>query len=98
MTKADPPPPAGPKACEAIANTMIGHFATRLEVEARRAGGALSAEAIRALAERFMAEEAGRFQPTLQRSWDACTQARETRQWESARSNPFDRILAKPFA
>lgn len=98
MSKTEPSPPAGPKACEAVANTMIGHFATRLEVEARRAGGALSAEAIRALAERFMAEEAVRFRPTLQRSWDSCTKAREARQWESTRRNPFDRILAKPFA
>ena len=91
-------PPAGPAACSAIANTMIGHFATRLEVEARRAGGSLSAEAIRALAERFMAEEGARFAPALQRSWDSCTQAREAAQWQSARANPFDRILTKPFA
>ncbi|HLO78224.1 MAG TPA: hypothetical protein VK196_17345 [Magnetospirillum sp.] len=98
MTEPDAPRPAGPQACEAIANTMIGHFATRLEVEARRAGGMLSAEAIRELAARFMAEEAVRFQPALQRSWDSCTKARETLQWESARRNPFDRILAKPFA
>lgn len=98
MTDLTPPPATGPKACEAIANTMIGHFATRLEVEAARAGGSLSAAAIRALAERFMAEEAGRFRPALQRSWDACSMAREARQWESARRNPFDRILAKPFA
>lgn len=98
MSNEEPPLSVGPKACEAIANTMIGHFATRLEVEATRAGGSLSAEAIRALAERFLAEEAGRFRPALQRSWDACTKAREARQWESARRNPFDRILAKPFA
>jgi len=98
MNAFDPPLLAGPKACEAIANTMIGHFATRLEVEARKAGGALSADAIRDLAERFMAEESARFQPALKRSWDACTAAREAKQWESARRRPFDRILAKPFA
>lgn len=98
MSSQEPPPLTGVKACEAIANTMIGHFATRLEVEAHRAGGSLSAEAIRALAERFLSEEATRFAPALQRSWDSCTQAREARQWESARRNPFDRILAKPFA
>ncbi|HTH17080.1 MAG TPA: hypothetical protein VL974_10535, partial [Magnetospirillum sp.] len=91
-------PPAGPKACEAIASTMIGHFATRLEVEARKSGGALRAEDIRVIAERFLAEEALRFQPALQRSWDQCTKAREAKQWQSARRNPFDRILAKPFA
>jgi hypothetical protein len=93
-----PPPIAGPQACEAIANAMIGHFATRLEVEARKAGGSLTAEAIRALAERFLADEAARFAPTMKRSFDACTAAREARQWESARRHPFDRILAKPFA
>ena len=91
-------PPAGLAACAAIANTMIGHFATRLEVEARRAGGSLSADAIRALAERFMAEEGTRFAPALQRSWDACTRMREAAQWQSARSHPFDRLLTKPFA
>ena len=91
-------PPAGPAACSAIANTMIGHFATRLEVEARRAGGSLDAEAIRALAERFMAEEGLRFAPALQRSWDACTQSREAAQWQSSRAHPFDRLLTKPFA
>ncbi|MEW5726285.1 MAG: hypothetical protein AB1918_00525, partial [Pseudomonadota bacterium] len=53
--------PAGPKACEAIGPTMVGHFATRLETEARKAGGALSADQIRALADRFLAEEHGRF-------------------------------------
>lgn len=91
-------PPAGPAACSAIANTMIGHFTTRLEVEARRAGGSLTAEAIRALSERFMAEEGLRFAPALQRSWDACTQSREAAQWQSARAHPFDRLLTKPFA
>lgn len=98
MNAFDPPLVTGPRACEAIANTMIGHFATRLEVEAHKQGGTLTAEAIRALAERFLAEEAARFQPTLKRSWDACTAAREAKQWESARRHPFDRILAKPFA
>lgn len=98
MNAFDPPLVTGPKACESIANTMISHFATRLEVEAAKAGGALTAEAIRDLAERFLTEEANRFQPALKRSWDACTTAREAKQWESARRRPFDRILAKPFA
>lgn len=92
------PSSSGAKACEVVANTMIGHFVTRLEVEAHRAGGTLTVAAIRALAERFMADEAARFAPVLQRSWDACTKMREARQWESARHNPFDRILIKPFA
>lgn len=90
--------PAGPKACEAIAHTMIGHFATRLEVEAKKAGGTLSAEAIRALAERFVAEEAARFTTTFRRSFDDCTASREARQWDSARRRPFDRLLMKTFA
>lgn len=98
MNAFDPPLVTGPKACESIAHTMIGHFATRLEVEAAKAGGALTAEAIRNLAERFLTEEAARFQPALKRSWDSCTTAREAKQWESARRRPFDRILAKPFA
>ena len=89
---------AGPKACEAIAHTMIGHFTTRLEVEARKAGGKLTAEAIRALADRFLAEEAQRFAATFRRSFDECTQSREARQWDSARRRPFDRLLMKTFA
>lgn len=98
MNAFEPPLVAGPKACESIANTMIGHFVTRLEVEAHKAGGALTAQAIRELAERFLTEEAVRFQPVLKRSWDACSAARETVQWESARHRLFDRILDKPFA
>ncbi|HSV27909.1 MAG TPA: hypothetical protein VLL76_00080, partial [Candidatus Omnitrophota bacterium] len=90
--------PAGPKACEAIAHTMIGHFTTRLEVEARKAGGALSAEAIRDLADRFVAEEAQRFATTFRRSFDDCSQSREARRWDSARRRPFDRLLMKTFA
>ncbi|CAA7621283.1 conserved hypothetical protein [Magnetospirillum sp. LM-5] len=99
MTTFDPPSgPSGPKACEAIANTMIGHFTTRLEVEAARRGGALSAAAIRELAESFLAEEAKRFQSVFRRSYDACSVTREAKQWESARRKPFDRILMKAFA
>lgn len=94
----DPPAASGPKACEAIANTMIGHFATRLEVEAGKRGGSLSAGEIRALAERFLVDEAQRFAPAYRRSFDSCTTAREARQWESARRRPFDRILMKSFA
>lgn len=92
------PPPAGPRACAAIADTMIGHFATRLEVEARKRGGTLTPEAIRALAESFLAKDAPRFAPALQRSWDECTRARQTLQWDSSRTRPFERILTKPFA
>jgi len=88
---------AGPKSCEAIANTMIGHFVTRLEVEAARKGG-LSAEDVRHLAEHFMGQEMGRFQSTFRRSYDTCTSLREARQWESTRRRPFDRVLMKSFA
>lgn len=95
---AETPVASGPKACEAIANAMIGHFATRLEVEAGRQGGSLTAAQIRTLAERFLGEEAARFGPVYRRSFDACTAAREARQWESARRRPFDRILMKSFA
>jgi hypothetical protein len=89
---------SAPKICQAIAGTMIGHFVTRLEVEARKAGGALSAEAIRSLAERFLSEEQGRFLPTYQRSWDERSRVRDTRSWEASRKHPFDRILMKRFA
>lgn len=100
MTAVEPasPAPTGPRACEAIANTMIGHFATRLEVEAGKHGGSLSADEIRALAERFLFEEAARFQSVYRRSYDNCSVTREARQWESARHHPFDRILMKRFA
>lgn len=94
----DTPAPAGPRACETIAQTMIGHFATRLEVEAGKNGGSLTTAQIRALAEHFLIDEATRFQPTYRRSFDTCTHAREARQWESARRHPFDRILMKSFA
>lgn len=77
---------------------MIGHFVTRLEVEARKAGGALSAGAIRGLAERFLAEGQGRFEPVYQRSWDDCSRERDVRSWEASRKHPFDRILMKRFA
>ncbi|MEW5727435.1 MAG: hypothetical protein AB1918_06375, partial [Pseudomonadota bacterium] len=88
----------GPKACEAIGHTMVGHFATRLETEARKAGGALSADQIRALADRFLAEEHGRFGTVFRRSYDTCTATREAGKWESARRRPFDRMLMKTFA
>ncbi|MGE5547039.1 MAG: hypothetical protein ACM33T_09085 [Solirubrobacterales bacterium] len=95
----DPKPKtAGPHCCEAISNTMIGHFTTRLEVEARKAGGQLTAEAIRAIAERFLSDEADRFAPAFRRAYDSCSVAREAKQWESARRRPFDRILMKAFA
>ncbi|MBI2241001.1 MAG: hypothetical protein HYU59_09400 [Magnetospirillum gryphiswaldense] len=85
------------KSCEAIANTMIGHFVTRLEVEAARQGG-LTAQDVRRLAEQFMGQEMARFQPTFRRSYDSCTALREARQWESTRRRPFDRVLMKSFA
>ncbi|KAF0223470.1 MAG: hypothetical protein FD176_1932 [Rhodospirillaceae bacterium] len=89
--------PTGPKACEAIATTMIGHFTTRLEVEAGKRGS-LSAADIRQLAEIFMAAEFNRFQSTYRRSYDTCTATREVKQWESTRKRPFDRVLMKSFA
>lgn len=95
MTTSDSP--SGPKACEAIAHTMIGHFATRLEVEAARSGP-LSADAIRHLAEAFMTSEFAHFHATYLRSYDSCTATREARQWESTRKRPFDRVLMKAFA
>lgn len=84
--------------CVSIAGAMVGHFATRLGVEAGKAGGSLTAEAIRAAAERFLAEEHGRFAATFQRSWDQCSALREQRQWEAERRRPFDRILTRKFS
>jgi hypothetical protein len=99
MTTFEPPAgPSGPKACQAIANTMIGHFTTRLEVEAAKNGGSLSGAAIRALAEHFLKAEGSGFLPVFRRSFDGCTVAREAKQWESARRRPFDRVLMKAFA
>ena len=77
---------------------MVGHFATRLEVEAAKAGGSLSAARIRALAQRFVESEQARFGGFYQRAWDDCTRLREAHQLESARRMPFDRILMRRFA
>lgn len=98
MSDEEPPGAQGAQACAVIAETMIGHFATRLEVEAHKNGGTLTAQAIRALADGFIATDAARFRPTLQRSWDACTRAREIARWEQNRTHVFERILTKPFA
>jgi hypothetical protein len=84
--------------CVSIAGAMIGHFTTRLEVEAGKAGGTLDAAAIRAIAERFLAEEHGRFAATFQRSWDGCSTVRDQRQWDAERRRPFDRILTRKFS
>jgi hypothetical protein len=89
---------AGAARCAAISETMIGHFTTRLEVEAKKAGGSLSGDAIRAIAERFLTEEHGRFAPAFQRSFDDCSRFREATQWDAARRRPFDRILIRRFA
>jgi hypothetical protein len=92
------PKPDGAACCRDIAATMIGHLTTRLEVEAAKAGGQLSAEAIRAIAERFVATEQDRFAAVFQRSYDACSQAREAQSLAAGRSRPFDRLLIRKFA
>lgn len=88
----------GARCGESLAATMIGHFATRLDVEARRAGGQLSAQAIRDLAEHFLAEEVPSFRNVYRRAYDHCTKARDAIAWEQTRQFPFDRILIKRFA
>lgn len=101
MSSGDPSPkstPHGPRCCESVGSTMIGHFVTRLEVEAGKAGGSLDAAQIRALAQRFIATEQSRFKGYYQRAWDECTIAREAHLLESARRQPFDRILMRRFA
>ncbi len=96
----DPRRPAGtgPQRCAAIASTMIGHFLTRLELEARQSGGMLSIEQINAVASRFVADDGARLRSVQQKSWDGCTEAREAAAWEHARRQPFDRLLTKRFA
>lgn len=88
----------GPSCCESVGSTMIGHFVTRLEVEAGKAGGSLDAAQIRALAQRFIATEQARFKGFYQRSWDECTILRESHLLEGARKMPFDRVLMRRFA
>lgn len=90
------PLPTGPHHCEAVAETLVGHFAARLEAEARKSGG-LDAAAIRALADSFIAADSKRFGPIYQRSYEECSQARDLLLWEKARRNPFDRVLVRKF-
>ncbi|TAN60893.1 MAG: hypothetical protein EPN20_13170, partial [Magnetospirillum sp.] len=92
------PSEQGPRCCQAVGTTMVGHFATRLEVEAGKAGGSLTAAQIRALALRFVESEQARFGGFYQRAWDDCTLVREAHLLESARRMPFDRILMRRFA
>jgi len=77
---------------------MIGHFVTRLEVEAGKAGGSLSAARIRALAQHFIAAEQARFGTYYQRAWDECSHLREALQFEHARKRPFERVLMRRFS
>ncbi len=77
---------------------MVGHFATRLEVEAAKAGGSLTAHQIRILAQRFVESEQSRFKAYYLRVWDDCTRSREALRWEGARDQPFERILMRRFA
>ena len=91
--------PPAPSLCgEQISSVMVGHLVTRLEVEANKNQGHLSAVEIRALAEAFLAEELPRFQATFQRNYDECTLRREEQSWSGVRKHPFDRILTKQFA
>lgn len=91
------PQAPGPHHCAAIASTMIGHFVTRLEVEARKAGGTLTPEQIAAIAARFVTG-IDRFAPVLKRSWDDCGTARDSAMWEPSRRNPLSRLMVKRFA
>ena len=81
-----------------ITTLMVGHLITRLEVEAGKNYGFLSAGQLRTLAEAFLAEEMPRFQSTFQRGYDECTQRRDEHLWSGIRKHPFDRILTKKFA
>lgn len=89
--------PAGPQFCAAIAETMIGHLLTRLELEARATGGVLTVGQIAVIAARFVAEQ-DRYRDVLRRSYEECGRAREAAAWEQSRKRPFDRMLVKRFA
>ena len=81
-----------------ISTVMVGHLVSRLEVEAGKNGGTLSADEIRAAAQKFLSDEMPHFQSTFQRSFDECTTRREENHWSSIRKHPLDRILTKKFA
>lgn len=107
MSARPPPPPqaakaaepmADPQCCQGVGTTMVGHFATRLEVEAAKAGGSLTAAQIRAVARHFVEAEQSRFKAYYRRAWDDCTRARDALRWEGARDQPFERILMRRFA
>jgi len=83
---------------EQLATVMLGHLITRLEVEAGKHQGALTATAIRDTAEKFIADELAMFKATFQRSFDECTRRREEHRWAGIRKQPFDRILTKKFS
>lgn len=98
--KTPPKPPAPPsqKCGEANAGLVINHFLTRLEVEAAKAGGSLSAPEIRAIGQLFLTQDLPSFRQTFQRVFDDCTQRRDAQKWSGIRKQPFDRILMKKFA
>lgn len=95
--KVTKPITAGPHYCATISATMLGHFLTRLEVEARRVGGSLSFDQISGAATRFISE-INRFEGVLQRSYDECSRAREAVAWDKSRRRLFDRVIMKRFA
>ncbi|CCG40074.1 hypothetical protein [Magnetospirillum molischianum] len=84
--------------CRDVGTTMISHFVTRLEVEAAKVGGSLSAAEIRALAQHFLTAEQDCFGTYYQRAWDDCSHLREALQFEHTRKRPFDRILMRRFS
>lgn len=88
---------AGPHYCAAISATMLGHFLTRLQDEARRVGGALTYDQIASAATRYI-QEFHRFDGVLQHSYDDCSRAREAVAWDKTRRRLFDRVLMKRFA
>ena len=81
-----------------ITTLLVGHLVSRLEVEAGKNGGTLSAEHIRACSEKFLTDELPHFQSAFQRNYDECTILREEHRWSASRQNPLDRILTKKFA
>ena len=94
----DPPIPTTSVCGAQITTHVVGHLITRLEVEAGKQGGSLSAEDIRACAQRFLKDELPHFTAAFQRSYDDCSHRREETHWSGLRKQPLERILAKKFA
>ena len=81
-----------------ITSMLVGHLLTRLEVEAAKQGGSLDTQALRDIAQKFLAEEMPHFHSSFQRNYDECSHRRDDQRWSSVRNQPFERIITHKFA